>query len=169
MITIIPTDTCYGLAGDFTEYDYLEIYRLKGRDFAKPLAILVESYEDMTQYIEITPEQIEFLRSYPRPWSYLGKRYPAYLLPDFVNPDQYPRLSIRVAESCIAPDLRSDIVYPLWLTSANLSGKWESKTLTEAREFFPWIDGIDGGQCDLPPSDIFYFDQSEEVVYLRKN
>ena len=48
MITIIPTDTCYGLAGDcYSPDDYREIYNLKGRDFAKPLAILVETYEDM--------------------------------------------------------------------------------------------------------------------------
>ncbi len=169
MITIIPTDTCYWLAWEITESDYHEIYRLKGRDFSKPLAILVESYEDMQMYIEITTEQIEFLKQYPRPWSYLGKRSSQFKLPDFLDGDTYLRLSIRVAESCISADIRDQILCPLFLTSANFSGQNESKTLAEAREFFPDIEGIDGRVCDLPPSDIFYFDESWEIVYLRKN
>jgi tRNA A37 threonylcarbamoyladenosine synthetase subunit TsaC/SUA5/YrdC len=123
----------------------------------------------MTQYIEITPEQIEYLRSYPRPWSYLGRRNREYDIPDFIDPVEYMRLSIRVAESCISPDIRVQIVYPLFLTSANISGNPESKTLSGAREFFPDIVGIDGGVCDLPPSDIFYFDEMGEIQYLRKN
>jgi tRNA A37 threonylcarbamoyladenosine synthetase subunit TsaC/SUA5/YrdC len=145
MIQIIPTDTCYGLAGVFTETDYLEIYQLKGRDFAKPLALLVEDYEDMRQYIEITDEQIEFLRTYHRPWSCLGRRICS--LPEWMDADQYSRLSLRVARVCfpIVQPFRhgglaantSTLSFPLYLTSANLSGQSESKTLAEARVSFP--------------------------------
>ena len=128
----------------------------------------------MRQYVEITPEQIEYLRSYSRPWSYLGKRNPEFVLPSFLDPVQYARLSIRVASVCIDPTiLRSNHpaipLFPLFLTSANLSGNPESKTLSGVREYFPDIAGIDGGVCDLAPSDIFYFDESGEMVYLRKN
>ncbi|MBC7498408.1 Sua5/YciO/YrdC/YwlC family protein [Candidatus Gracilibacteria bacterium] len=168
MLIIIPTDTCYGLAGELTGTDYAEIYRLKGRDFAKPLAILVRNYADMASYIDILSEQIEFLKKYPRPWSYLGKRSSQFKLPDFLDGDTYLRLSIRVAESCISADIRDQILYPLFLTSANFSGQNESKTLAEARESFPDIIGIDEGICDLPPSDIFYFDDSGEIEYMRK-
>jgi tRNA A37 threonylcarbamoyladenosine synthetase subunit TsaC/SUA5/YrdC len=78
---LLPTDTCYGLAGEFTEQDYLEIYRRKGRDFDKLLAILVEDFDDMRRYIEISDEQIEFLRDYPHPWSFLGKKKSDFALP----------------------------------------------------------------------------------------
>jgi tRNA A37 threonylcarbamoyladenosine synthetase subunit TsaC/SUA5/YrdC len=98
----------------------------------------------MKQYVEITDEQIEFLRTYHRPWSCLGKRHPSYILPEWMDPMSYPRLSLRVAKSCISPDIRDQILYPLFLTSANLSGQDESKTLAEARESFPDIMGIDG-------------------------
>jgi tRNA A37 threonylcarbamoyladenosine synthetase subunit TsaC/SUA5/YrdC len=168
---IIPTDTCYGLAGTFTERDYLEIYRLKGRSFAKPLALLVESFEDMKKYIEITDEQIEFLISYHRPWSCLAPRNPSFVLPDWMDEYQYARLSLRVASVCLkSPPLsggQEQSIYPLYLTSANLSGYPESKTLTEARVCFPWIDGIDGGICDFPPSDIIYW-EGREVKWMRK-
>jgi tRNA A37 threonylcarbamoyladenosine synthetase subunit TsaC/SUA5/YrdC len=169
MLQIIPTDTCYGLAGLFTETDYLEIYRLKGRDFAKPLAILVEDYHDMKQYIEITDEQIEFLHDYPHPWSFLGRRICD--LPEWMDREKYTMLSIRVAKVCIPtsnfPLPTSN--FPLFLTSANLSGHPESKTLTEARVFFPSVEGIDGGLCDHPPSDIFSLWEDGGLRYLRRN
>lgn len=57
---------------------------------------------------------------------------------------QYERLSLRVAESCINANIRDNIDYPLFLTSANFSGTPESKTLAEAKLAFPSIDGIDG-------------------------
>ena len=125
----------------------------------------------MQTYIEITPEQIEFLKQYPRPWSYLGKRNPLFALPPFLSPDQYSRFSIRVASACLPTLQHSNtptLNFPLFLTSANLSGSPESKTLAEARASFPDIDEIDGGICDEPPSDIFYFDESGEMVYMRQ-
>lgn len=99
MLLLLPTDTCYGLAGEFTEQDYHEIYRLKGRDFQKQLAFLVEDYADMKKYIEISDEQIDFLRTYPYPWSFLGKRI--CTLPTWMDGDSYQMLSLRVAKVCL--------------------------------------------------------------------
>jgi tRNA A37 threonylcarbamoyladenosine synthetase subunit TsaC/SUA5/YrdC len=154
MLAIIPTDTCYGLAGEFTEQDYLEIYRLKGRSFDKLLAILVEDYDDMHRYIEISDEQIGFLRNYPHPWSFLGKKNPDFALPDFLDEKKYQMLSIRVASVCIPQgsviarigdrQAITDNRYPMFLTSANLSGHPESTTLAEAQASFPGVTGYDG-------------------------
>lgn len=168
MIQIIPTDTCYWLAWEFTEQDYHEIYRLKWRDFMKPLAWLVRDYEDLKQYIEITDEQIEFLKQYPRPWSILGKRREDFVLPDFLDAKMYEKISLRLAEKCIITDIRDRLDYPLFLTSANISWAPESKTLSEAREVFLWVEGLDGGVCDTPPSDIFEFVENGGIVFLRK-
>jgi hypothetical protein len=57
----------------------------------------------MKHYIEISDEQIEILRCYPHPWSFLGRRHPSFLLPDWMDEDQYHMLSIRIARICI-PD-----------------------------------------------------------------
>ncbi len=167
MIFFLPTDTCYGLAWAFTESDYLEIYRLKGRDFSKPLAFLVENFEDMKQYIEITDEQIEFLRNYPHPWSFLWKRMCE--LPEWMDKEKYEMVSLRVANVCIFQEVREKISFPLFLTSANLSWNPESKTLAEARVYFPWIQWIDGGLCNHPPSDIFSLWEDGKLKYLRRN
>lgn len=169
MLFLLPTDTCYGLAWSFTEQDYNEIYRLKWRDFIKPLAWLVRDYENLRKYIEITDEQIKFLQNYPRPWSILGKKREDFILPEFLDAKTYEKISIRVADECIIADICDNVSYPLFLTSANPSGNPESKTLAEARGFFPWVEGIDGGICDESPSDIFFFWEKWEVVFLRKS
>ncbi len=172
MIFLLPTDTCYWLAWVFNKQDFQVIYRLKWRDFSKQLAILVENYEDMRHYIEISDDQIEFLKSYPHPWSFLGKRNPIFVLPDFLDAQKYEFISIRVASVClpIQPSHYPTIPpFPLFLTSANTSWKLESKTLSEAREYFPWVEWIDGWVCDHLPSDIFSLDANGEVMYLRRN
>ena len=74
MIYIIPTDTCYGLAGSYDEVAYEQIYTIKHRDLSKPLAILVKNFEDLPKYITISEEQIDILRTYPHPWSCLADR-----------------------------------------------------------------------------------------------
>jgi tRNA A37 threonylcarbamoyladenosine synthetase subunit TsaC/SUA5/YrdC len=135
LLILLPTDTCYGLAGEFTEQDYLDIYRCKGRSFDKLLAILVEDFDDMRRYIEISDEQIEFLRDYPYPWSFLGKKNPDFTLPDFLHEKNYQMLSIRVASVCLKDSEKLN--FPLFLTSANLSGYPESTTLAEALSNFP--------------------------------
>jgi tRNA A37 threonylcarbamoyladenosine synthetase subunit TsaC/SUA5/YrdC len=136
MLFLLPTDTCYGLAGAFTREDYADIYRQKGRDFEKPLAFLVRNFDDMDTYIEITNDQKEFLRHYPYPWSFLGKRKQSFILPDFLDA-RYDLISLRVASQCINANFRDSIQYPLFLTSANLQGEKESQTLPEAKLVFP--------------------------------
>ncbi len=112
MLIILPTDTCYGLAWGFSEQDYLEIYRLKWRDFTKQLAVLVEDFDDMRKYIEISDAQIEFLKNYPYPWSFLGKRNPEFHLPEWMDSEKYQMLSLRIASVCLksshAPLIRGD-------------------------------------------------------------
>jgi L-threonylcarbamoyladenylate synthase len=72
MIYIFPTDTCFGLACSITEIkDYEKIYKIKKRDFGKPLAILVENFEWLEKYTTLTKEQVNFLKNYKKPFTIL--------------------------------------------------------------------------------------------------
>ncbi len=169
MIFLLPTDTCYWLAWELIEIDYHEIYRIKWRDFSKRLAILVPDMDALREIAEISDEQIQILEQYSHPWSVVLPKNKNYVLPKFLNQDEYSNISFRIAEYCVSEEFQDKLIYPLFLTSANLSGKPESTTLGEAREYFPWIDGYDGGICDLPPSDIFSFWVDNQLIYLRKS
>jgi tRNA A37 threonylcarbamoyladenosine synthetase subunit TsaC/SUA5/YrdC len=96
----------------------------------------------MRRYIEISDEQIGFLRGYPHPWSFLGKRKSDFVLPVWMDAEKYHMLSIRVASVCLKASER--LSFPLFLTSANLSGHPESTTFAEARSSFPEVEGYDG-------------------------
>lgn len=122
MIYILPTDTCYGLAGSCDEASYQEIYRIKHRDLSKPLAILVRNFDDLSNYVEISKEQIKALKAYPHPWSCIARRQITAPLPEIILTDsKYQKFSLRVAEVCISENIRNNIPYPLFLTSANHS------------------------------------------------
>ena len=169
MIQILPTDTCYGLSWSFTYEDYHQIYALKGRDFSKPLAFLVQDFDDLDTYITLSAEQKEYLKNYPHPWSILWDRKSTYVLPSFLNSEQYSKLSLRVAKKCMLESISDTLTFPLFLTSANLSWQKESSTLEIAQNIFPGITWQNGGVCNQPPSDIFSFWENNELIFLRKN
>ena len=162
MIYIIPTDTCYGLAGSYDEFAYEQIYAIKHRDISKPLAILVKNFEDLPKYINISEEQIKILRAYPHPWSCLAERTMNAPLPGkLIDDPKYQKLSLRVAEVCIPETIRDTLPYPLFLTSANHSGEREAHTLEDAKSIVHdsniEMQSFDGGICDQPGSNIFEF------------
>lgn len=145
MLFILPTDTCYGIAGDlFSSEDYHMIYALKDRDFSNRLAFLVRDFDSLREYAEITEEQIDFLVHHPHSWSVVLKKKSTWNLPEFLDSEVYSNISFRVAEICVPANICNCIQYPLFLTSANLSGKIESKTFAEAKESFPYMEGYNG-------------------------
>ena len=171
MPIILPTDTCYWLAWEMSEQDYHEIYRLKGRDFDKRLALLVRDFDMLREYAEVTDGQMEFLRIYSHPWSVILPRKNDAQLPASLQWEAYEQISFRVAEACVS-NYESWMIrheFPLFLTSANLSWEPESTTLEQAKSIFPWIEWIDWWICDRPPSDIFRFLPDGEIEYLRRN
>lgn len=91
----------------------------------------------LCEYSEITDVQIEFLKNYPHPWSIILYKRENITLPEYLDVGQYTHISFRVATESISVDIRDTLSYPLWLTSANLSGYPESTTLTQAISYFP--------------------------------
>jgi tRNA A37 threonylcarbamoyladenosine synthetase subunit TsaC/SUA5/YrdC len=94
----------------------------------------------------------------------------------YENKDQYKQIAFRVAHT----DSQDEILeqeWPLFLTSANISGKSENYTLEDLKNTF-WnklnkdieiIDEVDLEQ-NIAPSDIFSFVwDTLEINYLRKN
>lgn len=84
---------------------------------------MVEDFDDMKQYVDISDEQIEFLKKYPYPWSFLGKRNNEFEIPKWMESEKYEKISLRVAKVCILNyelQLKNGD-YPFFLTSANHS------------------------------------------------
>lgn len=186
MIYILPTDTCYGIGCSLDDKkNYEKIYKIKKRSHDKPLAIMVKNFKWLRENTDLTDEQVDFLERYEKPFTVLTNSTPVELFINFqdeneeylINKDVYEQVAIRVAHNDIQESLINQ-VWPIWLTSANLS--WSGETFdieTIKKDFEYYIEkdivevlGSYSLDPEIPSSDIFGFIwESLEIEYLRKN
>ena len=171
MIYIIPTDTCFWIACPIEDIDaYKTIYTLKKRPYDKPLAIMVEDFEYLERTTYIQKSQIDFLKSYRRPFTVLVETKRNFISELVPNKGKYKKTAFRVAHSALQKKLIKG-VWPLFLTSANISGDIETYKVSE----LPFTESkkvqilADSDLEITLPSDIFEFRwNSNEVIYLRQ-
>ncbi len=186
MIYILPTDTCYGIACPLEDKkNYEKIYKIKKRSFDKPLALMVQDFSWLRENTDLSDEQVDFLERYEKPFTILTHSTPVWLFLQFgdeheeyfINKDVYSRIAFRVASNEIDLKLIKN-TGPIWLTSANISGRPENYTLSEIEKDFAYyiekdiIEVLWGYNLDssIPASDVFEFDgDSLDINYLRKH
>jgi len=151
----------------------------------KPLAIMVEDFSWLEEYTDLTPEQIDFLKNYEKPFTILTTcSYVEMFLKFedeedgmFENNDIYHQIAFRVAHTPQQKKLIKKIG-PIWLTSANLSGKeeiYQQHKIEEQFEYYieKWIVKIlwnSDLDSDIKPSDVFGFERDGvEQVFVRQN
>ena len=181
----ISTDTCFGLGCPMSDdVSYRKIYAIKKRSYDKPLSIMVEDFNWLSQNSDLTSEQIDFLKNYKNPFTILTNSLPVSHWINyedeeisFENRDIYKQIAFRVAHTPAQKKLIKK-VWPIFLTSANTSGEPELYTQDDIIERFNYeiekykIDILGDTELhpDIPSSDIFEFVwESLEVKYLRQN
>ena len=62
---VYPTETCYGLGCDATNLQAVQkLYDIKGRKEDKPFIVIVDTFERMIPYIEVTAKLEEIAKKY---------------------------------------------------------------------------------------------------------
>ena len=146
-VIVYPTDTFYGLgAGCFFVKAIQRIYELKGRDWKKPLSIVISDREMLrTVAAAIPPGFFHVIdKFWPGPLTVIMKAspdLPKILLGGGEN------VAVRLPASPWLRDLIRTFGFPLTATSANLSGDKDISRPAQARSVF---DGrvdliVDGG------------------------
>ena len=111
-----PLDTVYGLGAIISSKKAIEKIRyIKGRDYAKPLSILVRDITMAARYSYITTEANPYL---PGPYTVLVAKKP--LVKDWVSNNDL--VGIRLPDFWFTKELMHNVVEPIITTSANLSG-----------------------------------------------
>lgn len=74
-VVILPTDTVYGLFGRaFDKNAGKKIYRIKGRDFVKPLQVFLSKKSDIFKYCQVNEKQKKYIDKYlPGPYTLILK------------------------------------------------------------------------------------------------
>ncbi len=144
-LVAFPTDTVYGLGALFNNPSAIEqLFRVKGRESAKAIAILVGNPSDVG-LISSFPNQIAnslAKRFWPGPLTLVVSSGPD--LPSVLSP--LPTIGIRMPDHPTAIKLL-ELSGPLAVTSANISG---GPNATTAQEVFHQLKGLiplilDGG------------------------
>lgn len=147
-MAIFPTETVYGLGTSaFSPAGIRAIYRLKGRTWTKPLALLIASLEEARPLVEsIPPEAFRLARIFwPGP---LTMVLPASALGRLVTGGK-TTIGLRVPRHPVALAILKGLGLPLAATSVNRAGSEPATSGRSAARIFvskvDWL--IDGGIC----------------------
>jgi tRNA threonylcarbamoyl adenosine modification protein (Sua5/YciO/YrdC/YwlC family) len=130
----IPTETVYGLGVDpYSQIAIEKLFKIKERDDTKPISLLVHSFTEIHK-LNISTEIPEIVELYwPGPLTIVVEVNEPFLSGiGTTNPNS---VGIRVPENALAIELLKK-TGPLAVTSANISGRNESKNHIEAEKIF---------------------------------
>lgn len=121
-IIVYPTDTCYGLGALALNQEAIKkIYLIKGREFQKPLSIIVENLKAIQKFAYLESWQKKILQEkLPGPYTFVLKK--KKILPDILTGGE-GTIGIRIPDFFLTQLLSKKIKIPFTTTSANLSGK----------------------------------------------
>lgn len=174
---VYPTETAYALGADPLQPDAVEkVFALKGRDEQKPMGLIAASREQVSEWCEISPEEVSLMdRHWPGPLSLVLRLKPR----GAHEHETLTRLtagrntvSIRLSSNPCARTLAEILGNPIVATSANRSGMPNVFTVQEAKKQFakpPQPDMlIDAGPLpEGPMSTVIRFENGLPIV-LRK-
>lgn len=159
-VGLLPSDTIYGLScAALNESAVERIYRLKGRDYDKPMIILLSDIEQARR-VGVDLAELEPVRHFwPAPLTVIVKA--SKQAPAFLHRGSH-QLAVRVPDD---ERLRKLIrqTGPLVSTSANPQGQEPAETLEQAKYYFgDRLDFyIDAGEIKTSPSTLVRIENSK--------
>jgi L-threonylcarbamoyladenylate synthase len=133
-VIVYPTDTLYGLGANAMDVVAVErIFEIKGRDFSKPLPVLVKNMKWVKEiaYIGRWEETLE--KVWPgKVTAILEKKD---LMPNKLTAGE-KTIGIRIADHALTDKLLGRFGYPITSTSANISGQESPSSAEEIAAIF---------------------------------
>lgn len=153
-LVVIPTDTVYGIAGRLEVHAIDALFALKRRPYDKPLPILGADLPSLLEVARFDDSASALAERYwPGPLTLVVPRAEGFGLP--LGRGGEASVAVRIPAHPIALDvLRGS--GPVAVTSANLSGEADARSVADARSMLGDAIGIyvDGGRCDGSPSTV---------------
>lgn len=166
-LLLVPTDTVYGLSAVFGDLDTLERLRMaKGRPEQKPIPVAVSSIEMAQRIADLDESALALMKEFlPGALTLIVRRKEDV---DKRMTNGKETLALRIPDHPVLLALIDKLDEPLFLTSANLSGKPEAKNFEEALALELKADGIIEGQCAFEKASTIVDISASEPKELRK-
>ncbi len=147
-VVAFPTETLYGLgANALSEKAVMKVFRIKDRGYEKPIPILIDKKETLSELVSNVSEKAESLieRFWPGGLTIIFEASPKLPLLLTANTG---KVGIRISSNAIAQQLVKQMGAPITATSANTSGQ---KACASAKEVYESLGNrvdliIDGGE-----------------------
>lgn len=168
-VVVYPTDTLYGLGADAQNKKAVQkVYDIKGRDFKKPISVLVSEFSMAEKLAIFNTETKEiFYKIFPGPFTLIlpkKKKFVFYGTRD--------NIGIRVPADNRALSLVREMGGPITSTSANIAGEKTAQSAKviynnfKNREYKPDLI-LDAGRIYSSPSTVIDL-SAEKAKILRK-
>jgi len=147
-IALVPTETVYGLAADAFNFEaYKRVYKIKGRNYRKPLVIMTPDIKSAEILVEIPKKALKIAQKF---WpGQLTLIFPTTELGKILSGGR-ENLGVRIPNNEFMLKLLKELNSPIWTTSANASGKNSAKEFSDVSEFEGIADiMVDGGKCEF--------------------
>lgn len=114
---VYPSDTCYALGVDMTnEIAVKKIYKIKGRNFNKPVSVIVRNISQIKKLADIDDKKLKLLKKYyPGPVTFL-------LLNTNFKIFEFNSVGFRIPDYKLIKMISEKVDFPYASTSANISG-----------------------------------------------
>jgi len=171
-IILYPTDTIWGIGCDATNTEAVQkIYRLKQRDEAKSMIILLDNDNKLQSYVSEVPDIAYDLIEYAENPLTLVMPGAKNLSPALINKDS--SIAIRIVKNDFCEQLIQRMRKPLVSTSANISGKaspqYFSQIEQEIIDGVDYVVDIDQHSMEIKnPSTIMRLDPDGKFEFLRR-
>ncbi|XOD66564.1 MAG: L-threonylcarbamoyladenylate synthase [Flavobacteriales bacterium Tduv] len=120
-LLLYPTDTVWGIGCDATQSLAVQkIYRIKQRDISKPMIVLVESFERLSELVEVSKAARRLMSQAGKPLTIVYETLKGVVAPNLLSKDK--TLAIRLTEDPFCKRLIQAFGKAIVSTSANRSG-----------------------------------------------
>lgn len=160
----VPADTVYGICARINSSKaYLKLVSVKNRPSTKSFPVMCSDIEQIKSIAILDDNALKLIKAFmPGPLTLvLNKRPDAFSYINNAGTRETDELAIRMIPSKFLNELIEKVGSPLFLTSANKSGKDVCKTLDEIEIECPTLDGMVEGNVS--------FGEASTIVDLTGN
>ena len=162
----VPTDTVFGICARMnSEIAYHKLIKIKNRPTNKAFPVMCVNEEQIKTIAIVNKTAEKIIKAFmPGPITLVLKKNNS--LAEYITNGK-DTIAIRIATSNSLKELIKKVESPIFMTSANQSGKSECTNLDEIERACPLLDGIMEGEVSFSTSSTIVDCTSEEVKILR--
>ena len=166
-VVSVPTDTVFGICAKInSKIAYEKLINTKNRAENKPFPIMCANEEQIKKIAIVDEIAEKLIKSFmPGPITLVLNKNDN--LPDYVG-NSNGTVAIRMAPSDLIKELIIKVGSPLFMTSANQSGKAICKSLDEIEKACPLLDGMLEGKVSYSVASTIVDCTSSKVKILRE-